>query len=154
MEKIGELHGHKSPVNRIAITGDRLFSAGDDENVIVWSLEVKNLFFLLIPKTGKILTSISHPSFVRSIAVIGDDLYTASEDKTVRRYDLKTGALVLSRKLNTTEPVVRAYDNSLYIYLDNELHVSSPQVLSRHIVTFDSLNSSELSPKVITRQRS
>lgn len=95
--------GHRGEV-RFAVfsqDGQRLFSAGEDNMVILWD-----------PETGqKIRTLQGHAGPITSIAESPDrrQLLTASEDNTARIWDVQTGQALLSLEAHTDRLVSAIY---------------------------------------------
>ncbi len=95
--------GHRGEV-RVAVfsqDGQRLFTAGEDNSVILWD-----------PETGqKIRTLLGHAGPITSIDESPDrrQILTASEDNTARIWDVQTGQPLLSLEAHTDRLLTAIY---------------------------------------------
>ena len=76
------LEGHTGGVRALCVSGDRLFSAGNDKRVIMWN--TKTMKHMAIFK--------GHTKGVWALCVTCNKLFSGSIDKTIRVWDIAKGA--------------------------------------------------------------
>mmetsp|Transcript_17860 Transcript_17860/g.24883 ORF Transcript_17860/g.24883 Transcript_17860/m.24883 type:complete len:569 (-) Transcript_17860:70-1776(-) len=97
---------HAGGINAMAVDGERVYTAGEDGLVHVWS-------WVNGSTVGKLT---GHKGPVKAVQVDGQFIYSASSDLSVKVWD-KTS---LTEKMSLTHPEIKSPINALYV---NEQHI-------------------------------
>lgn len=81
--RIRTLKGHVGKINSIAIDGNLIVSASDDETVKIWNIN-----------TGECIKTIKHNSSVHSVAIVGDRIISGSYYGAIKIWDIGSGELI------------------------------------------------------------
>jgi WD40 repeat protein len=92
---------HTGAINGMAVDGERVYTAGEDGIVHVWS-------WLNGSSVGKL---VGHKGAVKAVQVDGQFVYTSSADLSVKIWDKNT----LTEKMSLTLPEIKTAVNALYV---------------------------------------
>jgi WD40 repeat protein len=91
---------HNGAINGMVVDGERVYTAGEDNFVHVWSWV-----------NGSTVGKLAHKGPVKAVQVEGQFVYTASSDLSVKVWDKNT----LAEKLSLTHNDIKTPVNALYV---------------------------------------